>query len=371
MRVLFLAFRDVSNPCNGGGDIYINELARGCAKKGHEVTFISSSFPGAKTKETVDNINVIRLGSNFTMFFEVFTFYFRFLRDRFDIIVEEVMGGPRIPFFSALYMKEKKVGILQQRHREIFHQQFPFLVASSLSLLERFLVLIYKNNNLIVNSARTKEDLRKIGYSEKKMHIIYPGLHNIFLNQKINDFSSRKEQVICLTKLRRYKLVNHAIQAMDNVREILPSCRLIVAGKSNDIDPEYETEIRHLVNKLNLKEVINFELNISEERKRSLLNSSRALILPSVIEGFSIVVIEANACGTPAVTSDRVPAAINGQNAVVTPCFDVNSMSKAIVFLLTDKEKWSDLSSKSVAFSKQFTWEKSVNKFDELIKSFV
>ena len=152
MRVLFLASRDSSNPYNGGGDIYINELAKGYAKRGHAVTILSSSFPESKAEEYIENVRVIRLGSGFTMFLRVFVYYFRHLRGQFDVVVEEVMGGQRIPFFASLYMKERVVGILHQKHQELFRHQFSFPIASLLSLFERFLVLLYKDNQLIVNS---------------------------------------------------------------------------------------------------------------------------------------------------------------------------------------------------------------------------
>ena len=108
MKILFLAFRDPSNPFLGGGDIYINELAKGCASRGHSVTILSSKFPGSSTKEIVGNLKIIRLGSNFTTTIKTFVYYFMHLRGRFDIIVEEIMGGPRIPFFASLYMKKKE-----------------------------------------------------------------------------------------------------------------------------------------------------------------------------------------------------------------------------------------------------------------------
>jgi glycosyltransferase involved in cell wall biosynthesis len=368
MRILFLAYRDPTNPFNGGGDIYISELAKGCGKSGHKVTFLASKYRGAKEQENLGNLSVIRLGSKYTMFLSIFSYYFSHLRGNFDLIVEEVMGGPRIPFFAALYMKESIIGILQQRHKEIFRQQFSKPVAVLLSQLERFLALLYRNKKLVVNSEKTKEELRAIGYKPEKMYVIYPGIPNSILNVEIPPFSKRKQQVICLTKIRRYKLVDHAIRAMDNVCKTLPGSKLVVAGKTNDVEPKYETEIRQLVKELNLSSSVSFESNISENRKVELLKSSRALVLPSAIEGFSIVVIEANAFGTPAVTSDRVPAALNGKNAVVIPCFEVDSLSKAIISLLSDQKRWSGLSSGSFEFAKQFTWDASVYKFVSLIE---
>ena len=158
---------------------------------------------------------------------------------------------------------------------------------------------------------------------------------------------------------------------MQKVRETIPNCELVVAGGTNDFEPNYENELRNLVSELNLSEVVHFQINVSESQKIELLKQSRALILPSAIEGFGIVVIEANACGTPVIVSDRVPndAAKNGYNASVYPCHDIDSLSKAMISLLSDEEKWNRMSNNSVEWAKKFSWTSSVKNFASVIES--
>lgn len=369
MRILFLAYRDPSNPYVGGGDIYINELAKGCARQGHSVTIVSSRFPGSKYEEFVEGVHVIRLGNGFTLFMNLFRYYFRHLRGGFDVVVEEIMGGPRVPFFAVIYMREKIVGILQQRHKEIFRRQFSFSIAWFLSLLERFLVLLYQDKQVIVNSSRTKRDLREIGFRQEDMHIVYPGLPKWFLSVPSRDFSSRDAKIVCLTKIRRYKLIDDAVRAMKNVCKVVPGCGLVIAGRTNDVEPRYEKELRRLIEDLGLHNNVDFRKDISENHKIELLRSSRALVLPSAIEGFGIVVIEANACGTPAIVSDRVPedAAIDGYNALVVPYKDVNSLSKAILSLVLDEKMWDEFSLNASQWAKRFDWDQSVEDFLRVI----
>jgi len=371
MRFLFLAFRDPSNPYVGGGDIYINELAKGCAKRGHSVTILSGRFPGSKKEEFVEGVHVIRMGNGFSMFTKVFTYYFKHLRGKFDVVIEEIMGGPRIPFFARLYMKEKLVGILQQRHKEIFRHQFSFPITGFLSFLERFLALLYRSKVVFVNSSRTKQDLREIGFLEDRMHIVYPGLQKWFFTVVDADFSIRRPRVVCLTKIRRYKLIDCAVRAMKNVCKVMPNCELVIAGRTNDVEPEYEEELRCLVEDLGLSNNVFFRKDISEAEKIELLRSCRALVLPSAIEGFGIVVIEANACGTPAIVSDRVPAdaAVDGHNAVVVPCYAVGSLSNAILSLVSNEKLWTKMSTKAKLWVKKFAWDTSIDRFVEVIKS--
>jgi hypothetical protein len=62
LRVLFFATRDWYHPATTGADITMWENARYLASKGHDVTFVAASFPGASRQETLDSIKVIRLG---------------------------------------------------------------------------------------------------------------------------------------------------------------------------------------------------------------------------------------------------------------------------------------------------------------------
>jgi glycosyltransferase involved in cell wall biosynthesis len=131
------------------------------------------------------------------------------------------------------------------------------------------------------------------------------------------------------------------------------------------MDPGYEEELHNLVNRLNLNENVRFIKDETLEEKVELLASSRVLVLPSALEGFGMVVIEANAFGTPVVASDGVPAdaALNGYNAIVVPRKNIPAYSAAIFSLLTDERRWNIMSHNSVEWATHFSWSSSVTKF--------
>jgi glycosyltransferase involved in cell wall biosynthesis len=365
-RILFLAYRDSRNPYIGGGDIYLNELAKGCANQGYEVTLISSRFPGSKTEELLDRVHIIRFGSAFTMVFLLFFYYFKHIRGKFNIVVEDVLSGPRIPFFGSLYIRECTVGIIFQRQKELFQRQFSYPVAFVMSSVERLLVLLYRHKVIVVDSLRVKKDLQAIGYKANKLNVVNPGLPESFFSRtSFPTFYDRPCQVLCLTKLRRYKLIEDAILAIRTVREILPECQLVIAGRTNEMDPGYEEELRNLVDHFDLNKNVRFVMNETPQEKIELLCTSRILVLPSALEGFGIVVIEANAFGTPVVASDGVPsdAALNFYNALVVPRNDIPAFSEAIYLLLTNKKYWDLMSKNSVEWATHFKWSSAVLKF--------
>jgi len=178
-------------------------------------------------------------------------------------------------------------------------------------------------------------------------------------------------RLVWLGKFRRYKCPDHAIRAMAQVVRVVPGARLILAGRHDD--RAYEEELRNLVGELGLKGVAEFRFDISEEEKRSLLDSCCALVLPSTVEGFGIVVLEANARGAPVIASSGVPesAVRAGENGLRYPFGQITELSSGIIRVLTDGELYPQLSANSVAFAGRFAWRRVCSQYEEVLKECV
>lgn len=143
---------------------------------------------------------------------------------------------------------------------------------------------------------------------------------------------------------------------------------MVIAGRQDDA--RYENWLRHLVRVLGLNERVHFALNLPEEEKFRLLAEARALILPSPIEGFGIVILEANACGTPAVVSEGVPedAVIDGYNGLRAPFGDVDALAAGLVQLLRDEPLFRTVSRNATEHVRKFSKARIVNDVDQLFR---
>ena len=108
---------------------------------------------------------------------------------------------------------------------------------------------------------------------------------------------------------------------------------------------------RALVEKLGLSDHVSFRFDLSEADKRLLIRESRLVALTSSVEGFGIVVLEANACGVPVVASSGVPegAVRDGFNGLRYPFGDTAALGDALVHLLQDTELYGRLSQNALA----------------------
>ena len=113
--------------------------------------------------------------------------------------------------------------------------------------------------------------------------------------------NSDKKYILSLGRISKKKGFNLLIPAFSKlIREY--DLNLVIAGPDNE---GYKKEVERIVKKENLEERIIFTGLIDDE-KWSLYKKALMFVLPSYSENFGMTVVEAMACETPVVVSDKV-----------------------------------------------------------------
>jgi glycosyltransferase involved in cell wall biosynthesis len=102
---------------------------------------------------------------------------------------------------------------------------------------------------------------------------------------------------IHVSSLGYQKNIANIIEAFSIVKQKGYDFRLLIIGPQ-------KRELRELVNKKEMEHFVAYENEVPQDKVASCLRESDALILYSHYETFGCVVIEANACGIPAILSD-------------------------------------------------------------------
>lgn len=322
MRILILNWRDIKNPQSGGAETLTYEMAKRWVKWGHQVTQFSAAFPGGKSEEVIDGVKIIRRGSpdvrslSVSVHLVAFWFYQKYFKGKFDVVINEIHG---LPFFTPLYVKEKKVVLICEVAREIWDHVFSFPWNWIGRLIEKFYFKIYKKTPFLTISSSIKKDLLRSGIAKDQIKILPMGVSLVPLPDNI-----KKEEVptlIFIGRLSQMKGINDGIKAFRLVQKRFPQAHV--------------------------------------------------LIHPSVREGWGLVVIEANAMNTPAVVYN-VPglrdSTKNGVTGLICVQNTPENLAKNVIKLLKDKSLYKTLQRNAHQWSKNFTWDKTAKECLRFLK---
>ncbi len=138
---------------------------------------------------------------------------------------------------------------------------------------------------------------------------------------------------------------------------------LVVAGRLLEKGSDFFPDPRPIVQELGIEERVVFTGWVAEEDKPALYSGARALVFPSFYEGFGLPPLEALACGTPVIASNRgsLPEIVGDGGLLVEPD-DVEGLATAMEKLLNDESLWADLRQKGLAHAARFSWEKTARE---------
>ena len=131
--------------------------------------------------------------------------------------------------------------------------------------------------------------------------------------------------------------------------------QLVLGGKE---DPYYP-EVRKTWEKLGLeKEVIRVGF-IDQKELPLFYNAAKISVIPSFYEGFGLTGLEAMACGTPVVSSNKTSLPeILGNAAIYFNPNNPEEMAEKMKLVLTDKKLYNELRENGFKQIKKYSWER-------------
>jgi glycosyltransferase involved in cell wall biosynthesis len=135
--------------------------------------------------------------------------------------------------------------------------------------------------------------------------------------------------------------------------------RLVIAGgASPDAQPWLDR-----ISQEPLRDHVHYRGYVADEERESLYAGARALVLPSLDEGFGLPVLEAMSAGVPVIASNRgsLPEVVGTAGVLLDPA-DVSAWAGTLEKLATAPQWATDLSAAGIARARAFTWERSAQE---------
>ncbi len=224
---------------------------------------------------------------------------------------------------------------------------------------------------VIAISEATKQDLMThYGLSEEKIAVVYHGVDEWF--RPANQAQIERARawlgvdgpfILYVGTIQPRKNLTRLIGAFERIAEQRSDLCLILAGKLG-----WKTEeITESARKSEYANRILMPGHVPDDLLPALYSAASVFILPSLYEGFGMPVIEAMACGTPCVISNRgsLPE-IAGDAAVVVDPLDVTAIAAGISKLMPDQERSARVDA-GLARAREFTWTRCGESTIEVI----
>jgi len=346
----------------GGVESRCFNVARKLSKK-HDVIIITSWKRGEERKHNIGNIKIYRVGkhhdyTNEGAVFSRLNFSIAAYKTAKRIKSNITEGYNFISYLPAFYASKKTKSKSIATYHEVWLGEWiknTGLITGILgSIWERW-TLSRKWDKIISVSNFTAKRI-------KKRTIIIPNGINIESYSKKE--TKYKEPTICsISRLTPKKRVNDLIKAIAIVKKEIPNIKLIVVGKGDEI-----TNLKNLANKLNLQNNIEFKGFVKEHKDViKYLKKSHIFCLPSILEGFGIVLLEAMASKTPYVCSDiEVLREVTreGKGGFIFKNQNPNDLASKLLFLLKNKKIYKQKVEEGNNLVKEYDWKLIAKKIE-------
>jgi glycosyltransferase involved in cell wall biosynthesis len=161
--------------------------------------------------------------------------------------------------------------------------------------------------------------------------------------------------VLFVSTLEPRKNVPLLLEAFVRTRRHVDAQLLLVGGRGWLDEAIFEAHAR-----LGLGESARFVGPLDESDLAVLYSHAGVFALPSLYEGFGLVVLEAMACGAPVVSSNAGPLPeVAGDAAVLLRPEDPTIWGDTLARVLTDPPLAADLRARGFARAGQFSWERA------------
>lgn len=374
---------------------FVHELSRRLVD-GFDVTVIAPHTPGARRREVLDDVEIIR---------------FRYAPDRLERLAYD--GGILVnlrrrawtwalvlPFFLSMYFACQREANRNDYSLIHAHWLFPQgLVAVLVRVFSRRRIRILSTSHggdlfglrgmiggilkrhvleqsdaITVVSGAMRSAALRLAPGLRDIHVLPMGID---LQERFvphDGVQRRNNHLLFVGRLVEKKGLPVLLEAFARLLKDDYTVRLDIVGDGPE-KPALEAQIQQL----NLEDHVRLVGSLTQERLPDYLRRATFLVMPSIEarggdqEGFGLVQVEAMGCGCPVISSDLPgirDVITDGETGVLVPPNDVSTLHRAMRDLLRDRPRRERLANTAMAHARErFDWVKIAADYRRLLES--
>ena len=335
-------------PDVGGTQTYAAEVVAGLVDAGHAVTVVCPERPGASATDAGRAYRVVRIKASYDAFpFKAFTTVRRLLsRNAFDGAYA-ISWSAVVPIWLAARTGRTVPVALAVHGRELLLRPMRTRLASwAYNTMRRNMV---RHARLLLPVSRyTASLLTPFNVAQETIHVVNNGTNPDVFSPSDGSRIRRELEIgdvpflLSVCRLVGRKGVDTVLKALPAVLSVRPDIVYVVAGEGPEAG-----DLKSLAHALGVQDNVRFVGRIPYADLPAFYSAAAMFVLPARqaepdVEGFGIVFLEANACGTPVIgaRAGGVPDAIvDGTTGLLVPPDDPEALARAILDLLGNPER--------------------------------
>lgn len=385
----------------GGMNVYVRELSRELAARGHRVDIFTRSQDA-----TVPHIEVDGLGLRADVFHipagpetpynkhRLFNYLPEFVQGVQAFMDQEAI---RYDVFHSHYWLSGWVARELQKHSpapivQMFHTLGAMKNAVARGKADReaetrLLVegeMMQTADRIVAATPRDREQMVNL-YSapEDNIAVIPPGVDlNLFHPIPVleaKDFVETPPDhhtLLFVGRIDPIKGIDVWFQAMaimiDENPELRGKLRVCLIGGDVDEETPPDTELARLQtlrNELGIGDIVTFLGRRTQQCLPYYYSAADVVVMPSLYESFGMVALEAMACGTPVVASDVGGLSFvvrDGETGFLVPERDPHALADCLGHLIRNPDLRAHLGRRGIAVAREYAWERIADQIEEL-----
>ena len=376
LRVAIVNWRDPWHPSAGGAEQYAWQMALGLLARGARVCYLTARAPGQSRSECRDGIQIVRTGSQWTVYPGVLGWLARHRR-RFDAVIDCQNG---IPFFTP-WVLPRRVPVLcvvHHVHDAQFGVHFSPLVARVGRLLEGPVARrTYRRHACVAVSQSTVTAMRDRLRWTGPIHVVPNGLTADSFDRPAPGATVAPSppgalvdgpapEIAVLTWVGRLVAHKRVERVLDIAQRLGDGAVIDVIGRGPAAVP-----LAAEITALGLGERIRLRGFLPEADKRAAVAGSLLHLNTSQGEGWGLCVLEAAALGVPTVAYDvdgLRDAVRDGETGwLVRAGQRLDDVAERAVKELSDPVRRAEIAAACRSWAGQFDWDSSAGVMAGLV----
>ncbi len=381
MKIMIIS--DLAPPVWGGAENYVLNLGSRLVKEGHDVHWLTAKIPNTTNSETLDGINIHRVPIFYPnrylfpgrqSFFATSVIPAIKIAKKMDIVQSNSLVAGFSGWFISKYAGKPSLLFCHELYGPLWKNVGQNFVEKNLYPLFEKSMARAPYDWFACPSEYSKQSLINQGTPSNKITVIPHGIDFKSPNSKdyrkefnlTDNFTVGYLGRLNIKKTTQAKNIKSLLKTISISAKQIPNLRLVLGGSGfEDLIP--------LIHDLQIQENVIYLGKIPHDETQNFYKACDVVICPALSDGFCFLLAEASACGVPTIGTNlgSHPERIITNNTGLLSSSDPESFSQNLIKLYNNKSLREEFGKNSIDYSKQFTWEKSVNAHLEIYNKLI